>query len=73
MMGKVGITTRPDERRREHESTYGHLSNWHVEGPFPSREAARMWEMAHPYYDGSPIGNEPDNIFAKWYGYSFVC
>lgn len=71
MACRVGITTRPNERRQEWQLKYPNLRNWQTVGPFPSRQAAQGWEDSQTSCERSGGGNDPDNPSARWYGYSF--
>lgn len=66
---RVGITTRPDERRREWQRRYPTLRNWE-QRQFESRSAAQAWENKQPC-ERSGGGAEPDSPGATWYAYRF--
>jgi hypothetical protein len=70
MACRAGITTRPDERKREWERKEPTLRNWQLFGPFASRSAAQKWEEQQPCTKHGG-GNEPDTPGARWYGYRF--
>jgi hypothetical protein len=71
MSCRAGITTRPEERKKEWLIEYPSMRNWQVFGPFASREMAQSWENSQYGCDKSHGGNEPDDRNAKWFGYRF--
>jgi hypothetical protein len=75
MACRIGITTRPDERRKEWETRCKCFKNWQIlAGPL-SREEAQNRETLLALIHGCDAhhgGNEPDNIFNdQWYVYKF--
>ena len=68
---RVGITTRPDERKKEWQQQYPQMRNWQLFGPFDSRAAAQAWEDRQTGCDRSGGGDDPDDPRAKWHGYRF--
>ena len=67
---RVGITTRPSERKAEWQQRYPNMRNWQLVGPFANRTAAQAWENQQPC-EKSGGGADPDSPGAKWYGYRF--
>jgi hypothetical protein len=76
---RVGITTRPDERKEEWLKRYPLMGIWRIVGPFDSRAAARAWEAEQALAGarlGTPVEKsgdsfEADSPDAKWFGYMF--
>ena len=69
---RCGITTRPNERRREWERELGVIQNWNLVQGFSSREEAQDWEDNHDQtWQKHGGGREPNDKDAKWYGYEF--
>lgn len=69
---RVGITTDPDRRKREHEGDYPSLRNWKILKEFNNKSAAQKYEneyAAHHGCDAHPggAGEENDN----WSVYRF--
>jgi hypothetical protein len=67
---RAGITTKPEERRREWEQEEPTMRNWELSGPFSSRQAAQEWEDEQPCIKHGG-GNEPDARGVQWWGYRF--
>ncbi len=67
---RAGITTRPEERKREWKRRYPTLRNWQQQR-FTSRAAAQSWENQQWGCERHGGGSEPDYIGAVWYGYRF--
>ena len=68
---RVGITTRPTERKNEWLLKYPNMRNWQLFGPFINREVAQAWEDRQIPCDRSGGGADPDLILAQWYGFKF--
>ena len=68
---RAGITTRPDERKKEWKQKEPTMRNWKLVGPFPSREAAQAWEDQQLLCTKHGGGSDPDGILTEWYGYRF--
>jgi len=66
----AGITTRPEERKREWQRIYPRSYNWRTYGPFLTRAQAQEWEdrQSCEHHAG---GKDPDNPWAQWWGYRF--
>jgi hypothetical protein len=71
MACRVGITTRPQERRAEWLREYPTMHSWQLFGPFASREQAQAWEDLQRACVRSGGGAEPDFAGARWWGYRF--
>lgn len=67
---RAGITTRPDERRKEWLQRRPGMRNWEAT-PFSSRATAQVWEDAQYSCEKSGGGADPDSPGATWYGYRF--
>lgn len=68
---RVGITTRPDERRAEWERAVIGLRNWQIIGRYSSKEQAQAHEDRYAAQTGcqaSHGGPDPDGT---WYVYRF--
>lgn len=68
---KAGITTRPDERKKEWRIKYPTMRGWTVVDPYPNRKAAQDWENRQTMCERHGGGDEPDLPGAQWYGYRF--
>ena len=69
---RIGITTRPDERREEWEDIFPFLSDWRILATVQSKTAAQKKEneLAKKYgCEASAGGSGPEN--ATWYVYMF--
>lgn len=71
MSRRVGITTRPNERRVEWIREFPTLRDWMHFGPFVSLEQALAWESLQRDCVRSGSGGEPDTAGARWWGYRF--
>lgn len=71
---QVGITTNPDQRRKQWENEYSSLRNWQIMGRHNNREDAQRQEteFARQYgCEAHPGGDEPDRPNSIWYVYRF--
>ncbi len=69
---RIGITTDPQERRREWQSRYPSLRNWLILGTHFYRASAQLQEDRHAGRFGCeahPGGRGAE--IAKWYVYHF--
>jgi hypothetical protein len=71
MTCRAGITTRPEDRKREWRLEHPTMRHWEVVGPFASRQEAQSWEDRQRGCERSGGGDEPDYPGARWYGYRF--
>ena len=54
---KVGITRRPQYRRREFQTACANLRNWRIDGPYPTMRAARIRMMGEIRRLGCSMGD----------------
>lgn len=72
MACRVGITRRPEYRRRYWAARSKNMWNWRLEGPFPSKRSARLHEESEAARHGcaltmTPFGPE----YGNWYVFHF--
>ena len=72
MACRVGITRRPEFRRRYWAARCGNLRDWRIDGPFPTKRSAQQREELEAARHGCvlsmiPFGPVPGN----WYVYHF--
>ena len=72
MACRVGITRRPEFRRRYWAARCVNMRNWQIEGVFPSKRSARHHEESKSATHGCvlsmiPFGPE----YANWYVFHF--
>jgi hypothetical protein len=70
MPSRAGITTRPEERKREWERVKPSMRNWRLFGPFLNRQSAQQWADKQPGKKHGG-GHQPKIPDIKWYGYRF--
>ena len=74
MSCRVGITTRPEGRKREWKLEHPSMSNWKIESKHSSRKEAQKEEdrlAVQRGCDSHHGGDDPDDPFATWYVYYF--
>lgn len=74
MLGKrVGITTRPIERRKEWEREYPSMFDWRIIRKNLSRDKAQQEEYMYVLkgFEGHSGGQEPEKNRNNWYVYTF--
>ena len=74
MACRVGITTRPEERKSEWEREYRNFRNWKIIGPFEDRKRAQQVETNVAKTHGCeahPGGRDPDSTNGPWSVYQF--
>ncbi len=70
MPKRVGITTRPEDRRRTLDQELREVRGYTLHGPFGSLKEARAWEDAHPpEWERAPEEGAPHLPLARWWGY----
>lgn len=72
MACRIGITRRPEYRRRYWAARSQDMRNWRIEGPFPSKRSARLHEESEAARRGcvltmTPFGPE----YGNWYVFHF--
>ncbi len=67
----VGITTKPEVRRKEWLKEYPNMRHWETVGPFATVEEAQGWEKRQRGCEKSGAGDDLDYPGSRWYGYRF--
>lgn len=70
---RIGITTRPDERKKEWQKVYPHLREWVILDQVDSKKLAKEQELRLARLMDC-IPSDPDRITEKgrlWYVYRF--
>jgi len=68
---RVGITTRPDERRAEWERRVVGLTNWRIIGEYHSRQKAQAHEERYAQQTGCQAWPGGSDAPGPWYVYRF--
>jgi hypothetical protein len=70
MPKRVGITTRPEDRRFLLDQELKDVRGFILQGPFGSRREAREWVDRHPpEWEREPEEDEHHAPLARWWGY----
>lgn len=68
---RVGITTRPEERKAEWEREVVGLQNWQILGTYSSRQKAQDHEDRYAARTGCLASHGGPDVTGKWNVYRF--
>jgi hypothetical protein len=68
---RVGITTRPEERKAEWEREVVGLTNWRIVGEYTKREQAQEHENRYAAQTGCQASHGGADASGHWYVYRF--
>ncbi len=68
---RVGITTRPEERRAEWENKVVGLSNWRILNSYPTKQQAQQHEDRYAVQTGCKASHGGPDAPGLWHVYRF--